>query len=114
MMTWRTVALVVAALWAGWVVNGWRIDAARTAQAEATLREAVRARVQADRDRIRMAVRLEASQAAITTRIVEIQKKIKVYVPRDRACDLSVDAVRLLNAARSLSAAAGGPAATPP
>lgn len=114
----RAIAAFVGALiavWIGWTVNGWRIDAQRTRQAEVAVQEAVRARVRADLDRVQMGLRLAAAEAAAGDRVRVIERKIRVYVPRNRACDLSPAAVGLLNDARAgLPAAPYDPPAASP
>ena len=89
------------AVWLGWVVNGWRIDAQRTRQAEIAVQEAVRARVRADLDRAQMGLRLAEAEGLARAQIRTIEKKIRVYVPRNPACDLGSGAVGLLNIARA-------------
>jgi hypothetical protein len=99
----------------GWVANGWRIDAGRTRAAEALAEQAVKARVQADVARAQMGLRLAAAESQAAVRVKTIEKKIRVYVPRNPACDLSPRAVGLLNDARAgVSAAADDPPGASP
>jgi hypothetical protein len=111
----------VLAVYVGWTVNGWRIDAGRTRAAEVLAEQAVEARVQADVARVRadvaraqMGLRLAAAESQAAVRIKTIEKKIRVYVPRNPACDLSPGAVGLLNDARGgVSAAPDDPPGAP-
>lgn len=114
----RAIAAFVGALiavWIGWTVNGWRIDAQRTRQAEIAVQEAVRARVRADLDRVQMGLRLAEAEGLARANIRTIEKKIRVYVPRNPACDLGSGAVSLLNIARAgVSAAPDDPPGASP
>ena len=104
-MSYARVAILLAAvfglLWAGWQINQWRVDAARVHRMEVERDLAVKSKVQADRDRAAMGLKLQTALSQVHTQIVEIEKKVKVYVPRNPACDLGYDAVRLLNIARA-------------
>jgi hypothetical protein len=103
------------AVWIGWTVNGWRIDAARVREAETAVQEAVKARVRADLDRAQMGLRLAEAEGLARANIRTIEKRIRVYVPRNPACDLSLGAVSLLNIARAgVSAAPDDPPGASP
>lgn len=91
----------LVAVWIGYQVNEWRVDAGRTKAAEALARASAKARVEADVERAKMGLRLAAAEAAAGDRVRVIERKIRVYVPRNRACDLSPAAVGLLNDARA-------------
>jgi hypothetical protein len=99
---WGLYGLIAVGLLAvGWTVNSWRIDAARLKDAQAALRSEMAARVKADADRLDLGMKLSEAEADILTATKIITKKVKIYVPDNRACDLGLPAIRLLNRARA-------------
>lgn len=93
----------------GWKANGWRIDAAKAEGYRLELRNELQRRVAADAARLDLQRKLETAKARVEIKTQEVIKKVKVYVPSNRDCDLNDDVVRLLNDAR-----AGGLSSTAP
>lgn len=88
------LAFVVGVLWEGSRAQH-RADGALTAQYAATLAESNRRSAAADALNLRLQDTFAARQ--VTTRTVI--ERIPTLVPDNRVCDLSPDALRLLNAA---------------
>lgn len=106
--SWRWglgLAAALALVLVGWKVNQWRMDAARAADLQRTLDAERAANVKADIDRLNVGLAIAAREGAEESRTTFLMQKVPVYVQDNRACDLGLDAVRLLNEARRMPTA---------
>lgn len=99
----KTAAAVIAVLgliWFGFTINGWRNDAARAKDLAVLLRNETQRRVASDAHRLAVEKSLAQAEENTHETIRTVVKKIIVKVPDDSRCDLNVDVVRMLDAAR--------------
>jgi hypothetical protein len=92
--------------YAGWIANGWRLQAERVPTLSATLRAEEMARKDAElkADVVKaeiIALRLNAMESSSREVTRERVKKVIEYVPKLVDCDLPDEPVGVLNAARS-------------
>ena len=101
---WRYAAyglLVVAIFAFGWQVDTWRHNSLKLHDAQAALRAAIQNQIQADAARAAAETKLAQAKGKIVTQTKEIIRRVKVVVHDRPECDLSGDAIRVLNDARS-------------
>jgi len=107
---------VACALIGGWVVNGWRLEAAKVKDLKAALANEQSERIKSDAARLQMATFLAASEASSHSNIQTVKERIVIHVKDDRSCDL-VGITSMLNRARAglppTTNDSDGPTATP-
>lgn len=94
--TAATVLVLLAVAYGGWIVNGWRIDAARATALADRLKDETVKRVNGERDRVRLQRELDAARGQITERVRTITKTVIKHVPQDPECDLPDDVAGVL------------------
>lgn len=98
LLFWMALAGGIA--FAGWKVNGWRMDSARASQLETQLSAERTARLDSDKARLKLSLELAESETKVRTEIKETIKRVPVLIHDNRACDLSDETVSQLNRVR--------------
>lgn len=94
----------------GWEANGWRLKAKEAEVARLELRNEMERRVQADKERLAMQVKLSEAEARIGTGVRIVTKTVREYVKDLHDCRISApvsDGLRSLRAGQLPSAPAG-------
>ena len=73
----------------GWTANGWRLKAQEAEGARLELRNEMQRRVEADKQRLAMQVKLSEAEARIGTGVRVVTKTIREYVQTNHNCDLA-------------------------
>lgn len=100
------VFLAVSLLWAGFQVASWRAEAFE-AERLRTENAALASQVQTERDkqkaadaeRVAISTEIETKEAELRAQIADLQEQAKAHVTMDPTCDLSEEAVGVLNRA---------------
>lgn len=92
----------------GWIANGWRIKAQEAEGARLELRNEMQRRVESDKQRLAMQVKLSEAEARIGTGVRVVTKTIREYVKDIHDCRISApvsDGLRSLRAGQLPTAA---------
>lgn len=114
MIAFRLSIFLVGAgilLYAGWIAQGWRLEAQRAKRVDSELRTVQEKAAQADRQREAVVLLFDSAEKQLAAERAKKQKEIVLYVPSSPDCNLGPKFVSLLNSARSgqLPSAAGSP-----
>lgn len=94
--TIATIVILLAVAYAGWIANGWRIDAARaTALADRLTQETLK-RVNGERERVRLQRELDDRKEKVVEKVKTITRTIVQHVPENPDCNLPDDVAGVL------------------
>lgn len=94
--TAATLLVLLAIGWAGWVINGWRIDAARASALADQLRDETLLRDEVERQRLELQKKLDAKKEVVAEKVKTITKTVIKHVPQNPDCDLPDDVAGVL------------------
>lgn len=94
--TAATVLVLLAVAYGGWIVNGWRIDAARASALADRLRDETVKRVNGERERVRLQRELDDRKDKVVERVKTITRTIVQHVPENPDCNLPDDVAGVL------------------
>lgn len=94
--TAATVIVLLAVAYGGWIVNGWRIDAARASALADRLRDETVKRVEGERARARLERSLRDAEDRVAGNVKTITKTVIKHVPQNPDCDLPDDVAGVL------------------
>lgn len=94
--TAATVLVLLAVAYGGWIVNGWRIDAARASVLADRLRDETVKRVNGERERVRLQRELDDRKDKVVERVKTITRTIVQHVPENPDCNLPDDVAGVL------------------
>ena len=83
-----SAAFVLGLVYAGWVANGWRLEAQDAKAARLELSHERERRVRADSERLRVQEALEAAAVKVVERVKVVKQTVTKYVPQNPECDL--------------------------
>ena len=81
-------AFVLALLYAGWVANGWRLQAAQASDLKAALRTEINRAIQADAARLAVQIQLDLARRELAKKVITVKKTVTRYVKENPECDL--------------------------
>lgn len=87
---------MAALIWAGWIANGWRNEAARAKALAVQLQTETQKRIQGDVDRLRLQRELDARKEKVVERVKTITRTIVQHVPENPDCNLPDDVAGLV------------------
>jgi hypothetical protein len=81
-------AFVLALLYAGWIANGWRLQAAQASDLKAALRTEINRAIQADAARLAVEIQLDLARRELAKKVTTVKKTVTRYVAQNPDCDL--------------------------
>lgn len=101
-----SLGLIASLILAGWLANGWRIEAKEASQLREERDAAIKRERAAELMKAELQTQLRNKEVKVEKQYVEIVRNIPVYVDRS-TCTVSADGVRALNRIRGVPQPSG-------